>query len=204
MSTSTALSSTVPTSSPRRTSRSLLSLQRPRQDFEKHTAWSRQTRRTIMIQAEPPTDPPEDFEPIEEQHCRMGLSDRAVAQLLKAQEKASNPSLALRVMVESGGCHGYQYKMQVTADREPDDYVFQAPGSAARLFVDAASLTLLSGSTIDYATELIGSSFRVIDNPHADHGAGCGCGVKWCDHALHGKRGSSPVMTKQTKGIIKY
>lgn len=48
----------------------------------------------------------------------------------------------------------------------------------ARLIVDAVSLQLLRGSTIDFATELIGSSFRVVDNPQAV-GSGCGCGVSW-------------------------
>jgi iron-sulfur cluster assembly 2 len=44
--------------------------------------------------------------------------------------------------------------------------------------VDAVSLSLLNGSTIDFATELIGSSFHVLDNPQAK-GSGCGCGVSW-------------------------
>ena len=48
----------------------------------------------------------------------------------------------------------------------------------ARVIVDAVSLTLLRGSTIDFATELIGSSFRVVNNPQAV-GSGCGCGVSW-------------------------
>lgn len=39
------------------------------------------------------------------------------------------------------------------------------------------SLTLLRGATVDFATELIGSSFRIIDNPQQK--AGCGCGVSW-------------------------
>ncbi len=48
----------------------------------------------------------------------------------------------------------------------------------ARVIVDAVSLTLLRGSTIDFATELIGSSFRIVNNPQAV-GSGCGCGVSW-------------------------
>ena len=48
----------------------------------------------------------------------------------------------------------------------------------ARVIVDAVSLTLLRGSTVDFATELIGSSFRVVSNPQAV-GTGCGCGVSW-------------------------
>lgn len=48
----------------------------------------------------------------------------------------------------------------------------------ANIYIDAVSLSLLNGSTIDFATELIGSTFRVVDNPQSK-GAGCGCGVSW-------------------------
>ncbi|KPV76765.1 uncharacterized protein RHOBADRAFT_9863, partial [Rhodotorula graminis WP1] len=92
-----------------------------------------------------------------------------------------NPALALRLAVESGGCHGYQYKMQVTADRDQDDYLFRARDAdvgdgEALLVVDAASLPLVNGATVDYATELIGSAFKIKDNPQSKD-AGCGCGV---------------------------
>ena len=35
----------------------------------------------------------------------------------------------------------------------------------SNIYVDAVSMTLLKGSSIDFATELIGSSFRVVENP---------------------------------------
>jgi Fe-S cluster assembly iron-binding protein IscA len=44
--------------------------------------------------------------------------------------------------------------------------------------VDAVSFSLLNGSTIDFAVELIGSTFRIAHNPQAK-GSGCGCGVSW-------------------------
>ena len=47
----------------------------------------------------------------------------------------------------------------------------------SNVLIDPVSLALLNGATLDFATELIGSSFRVIDNPQAD--GGCGCGVSW-------------------------
>lgn len=47
----------------------------------------------------------------------------------------------------------------------------------SNLYIDAVSLPMLNGSTVDYATELIGSSFRVTENPRAK--GGCGCGVSW-------------------------
>lgn len=48
----------------------------------------------------------------------------------------------------------------------------------SNVVVDAVSLPLLNGSVVDYVTELIGSSFRVMNNPHAK-AAGCGCGLSW-------------------------
>lgn len=47
----------------------------------------------------------------------------------------------------------------------------------SNLYVDAVSLPMINGSVIDFATELIGSSFRIVDNPQAK--GGCGCGVSW-------------------------
>lgn len=44
--------------------------------------------------------------------------------------------------------------------------VFQHPDvKPANVFVDAVSLGLMKGSVIDFAKELIGTSFRVEDNP---------------------------------------
>ena len=37
----------------------------------------------------------------------------------------------------------------------------------SNIVIDAVSMGLMKGSLIDYATELIGSSFRVVENPQA-------------------------------------
>ena len=47
------------------------------------------------------------------------------------------------------------------------------------IVIDLVSLNLLKGATLHYATELIGSSFRIQDNPQAKEGGACGCGVSW-------------------------
>jgi iron-sulfur cluster assembly accessory protein len=87
--------------------------------------------------------------------------------------------------VESGGCHGFQYTLSLTDTSKIDaseDTVFEEDGGVtmgerdykARLVMDEASLELLKGSKVDYTMELIGSQFRVVDNPKASSSCGCG------------------------------
>jgi iron-sulfur cluster assembly accessory protein len=44
----------------------------------------------------------------------------------------------------------------------------------AKAVMDEASLELLQGSKIDYTMELIGSQFKIVDNPRATSSCGCG------------------------------
>jgi iron-sulfur cluster assembly accessory protein len=105
--------------------------------------------------------------------------------------KDENPDLALRIQVESGGCHGFQYLMSLTTlpplDKlksgdasaagklEEDDTVFAADdGSGAKVVMDGPSLELLKGSKVDFTMELIGSQFKIVDNPLATSSCGCG------------------------------
>ncbi|KAF7298114.1 Fe-S-biosyn domain-containing protein [Mycena chlorophos] len=111
--------------------------------------------------------------------AQIVITDRAAEQLRSISTREADPHAALRIAVESGGCHGYQYKLELAKKREGDDYHFSHPTvKPSNILVDAVSLTLLNGSTVDFATELIGSSFRITDNPHSK-GSGCGCGVSW-------------------------
>lgn len=109
--------------------------------------------------------------------------------------KDANPNLALRISVESGGCHGFQYLMSLVTLPEKDtpqwsevvnedDSIFQftADGSesstpsseSARIILDEPSLELLKGSKVDFTMELIGSQFKIVDNPYATSSCGCG------------------------------
>jgi len=113
------------------------------------------------------------------EEAKLVITERAAEQLRRVSAKENNPNIALRIAVESGGCHGYQYKMNMTTDQQPDDFLFtRADPQPSNILIDAVSLKLLKGSTVDYATELIGSSFRIMSNPQAK-GSGCGCGVSW-------------------------
>lgn len=90
----------------------------------------------------------------------------------------SNPDLALRVNVQSGGCHGFQYLMSLTninAISPKEDTLFEADdGSGAKVVMDEPSLELLKGSKVDFTMELIGSQFKIVGNPAATSSCGCG------------------------------
>jgi len=92
---------------------------------------------------------------------------RQVAQILQSDPAAK----ALRVEVLAGGCSGFQYKFDLTAEQQPDDLVITAQG--ATVFVDPASLDLLAGAELDYKNTLMGAHFAV-QNPNATSSCGCG------------------------------
>lgn len=126
--------------------------------------------------------------------------------LSEIMTKDSNPHLALRIQVESGGCHGFQYLMslvtlppslpdktaagQAEGDGDGDDGVIReddtiftfAPEDgesrpdveAPKIILDGPSLELLKGSKVDFTMELIGSQFKIVDNPLATSSCGCG------------------------------
>ncbi|VDK74641.1 unnamed protein product [Dibothriocephalus latus] len=78
----------------------------------------------------------------------------------------------LRVMVDSGGCSGFQYKFLIEKNINEDDHVITQSG--ARVVIDDQSFSLLDGSTLEYEEELIRSGFRVTKNPQAEKGCSCG------------------------------
>lgn len=135
-----------------------------------------QTRRLASTLVRKP-ESPEEPEVYRDGDPNIIATDRAISQLQTVAKRENNPNLALRIAVEPGGCHGYQYKMEITEELEDDDFAFEV-GPDVKIVVDSISLALVRGSTIDYVTELIGSQFAIKDNPQAK-GAGCGCGVSW-------------------------
>ncbi|KAG0290780.1 [4Fe-4S] proteins maturation [Linnemannia gamsii] len=99
------------------------------------------------------------------------ITDNAVKQLKRIAIREKNPLQALRITVDSGGCHGYQYLLDLTDTINEDDVVFEKDG--ARVILDTITLPLVSGSRVDYIEELIGSAFKVLANPQAVHSCGC-------------------------------
>jgi iron-sulfur cluster assembly accessory protein len=90
-------------------------------------------------------------------------------------DRDQDPNQMLRILVDSGGCHGYQNKLDLTSKAEEEDVVFERDG--ARIVIDNVSLQFLRGSTVDFVEELIGSTFQVVSNPNAKHT--CGCNISY-------------------------
>jgi Fe-S cluster assembly iron-binding protein IscA len=125
----------------------------------------------------------------------LEITSRAAKRLVHIMKKDSNPNLALRIQVESGGCHGFQYMMslvtlppdnvqeqspvvtesdsifQYVADTPTEEIPQEAP---PKIILDEPSLELLKGSKVDFTVELIGSEFKIVDNPLATSSCGCG------------------------------
>lgn len=101
------------------------------------------------------------------------LADSAARRLAKLAEIEGRPVM-LRVAVEGGGCSGFQYRLDLVENAEPDDLRVEADGQAA--LVDPVSVPFLKGSEIAFVDELAGAQF-VIRNPNA--ATSCGCGVSF-------------------------
>lgn len=91
-----------------------------------------------------------------------------------------NPDSALRIKVESGGCHGFQYNLELSnlkeeLSKDSELLVFQRKDHPeAKVILDESSLEILQDLIIDYTKELIGSSFKVVDSPYTSTSCGCG------------------------------
>lgn len=101
----------------------------------------------------------------------IALTDSLVKQIKKLREKDGNPRLNLRIMVDSGGCQGFEYKFSLDDAVKPDDEVFEKDGVG--VIIDDISLPYMRGATINYTDELIGAHFEV-QNPNAKSSCGCG------------------------------
>lgn len=102
--------------------------------------------------------------------CPVELTEKAarrIAEILKDEPAGS----FLRIGVDGGGCSGFTYTYNLTAEQAPDDLVIKRDG--AMVVIDSISLDILRGSKIDFIDDLMGRMFKIV-NPVAT--ASCGCG----------------------------
>ncbi len=98
------------------------------------------------------------------------LTPRAARQVQAMHAELRDPQKRLRVLVETGGCSGFQYGMSFDEPKS-DDSQFESEG--VPLIIDPASLAYMQGSAIDFDDGLHGKGFE-IKNPNAQSTCGCG------------------------------
>jgi len=105
----------------------------------------------------------------------LALTDNAVAAVQRVLADAEDDIAGLRIAVESGGCSGNRYKLELEVEAEDGDEILEFAG--VKVFVDSTSKPLLDGVQVDFVESIEGSGF-VFDNPNAAQK--CGCGKSFC------------------------
>ncbi|KAJ1959114.1 [4Fe-4S] proteins maturation [Dipsacomyces acuminosporus] len=101
----------------------------------------------------------------------IALTDSAIDRL-KYLSKERKKTQYLRLRVDSGGCYGFSYMLDMTEEPEENDIIIDRNG--AKMVIDDVSLPLVRGATIDWQDRLIGQAFLVVANPQSSGGCGCG------------------------------
>lgn len=103
------------------------------------------------------------------------LSALAIQEIRRLITTGFQPeNLTFRVGTQPGGCADLYYTLQPSTHIKADDQVWERDG--IRIVVDPASLSVIDGTTLDYAEDLMGGGFR-FHNPNAI--ATCGCGASF-------------------------
>lgn len=103
----------------------------------------------------------------------VSLTSAAARRVAEIAARQGKPAI-LRLSVDGGGCSGFQYRFSLADAVEADDAIGECDG--VRLVVDAVSLDLVQGCSVDFVETLGGTAFRV-QNPQA--ASGCGCGASF-------------------------
>lgn len=98
------------------------------------------------------------------------LSTRAAEQIRQMQKELGAEDKMLRLLVESGGCSGFQYGMSFD---EPKSEDARCESEGVGMVLDPTSAAYLSGSRVDFDDGLQGKGFE-IKNPNAQSTCGCG------------------------------
>jgi iron-sulfur cluster assembly protein len=101
----------------------------------------------------------------------VALTPGAAAKVRELIEQRGTPEQSLRIGVRGGGCSGNSYFMEFCERAGAGEETIESHG--VKLVVDAKSMMLLSGTTIDYVNGLMGAGFK-FNNPNVRHSCACG------------------------------
>lgn len=98
----------------------------------------------------------------------INITPNTLERVQKIRIEKNNPNLKLRILVDGGGCSGFQYIFKWDEIVTAKDMIYQNA-----VLIDDISLPFLENATIDFVTNLMGQDFKII-NPNATSGCGCG------------------------------
>ncbi len=104
------------------------------------------------------------------------LTEKAAEEVARhvAEQKAAGVAdeFYLRISVRGGGCSGFQDKLDLDVNyNEKTDLLSEQLG--VKVVVDKKSALYISGTTVDFHSDLNARGFRLI-NPNAKKQCGCG------------------------------
>ena len=100
------------------------------------------------------------------------ITETAARKIRTLMAKQGIDEGGLRVGVKGGGCSGLSDTFAWEREARLGDEVFEG-ADGAKIFVDKKSLLFLSGTVLDYDTNLVSKGF-VFSNPNAKSTCGCG------------------------------
>ena len=99
------------------------------------------------------------------------LTQQAIEQVRSFQvNDVTTRGKPFRVRVNTGGCSGFTYDFSFDEEQSGDTSVLCGD---VRVIVDAESLPILQGATVDYIEDFQGTGFS-ISNPNSSSSCGCG------------------------------
>ena len=99
----------------------------------------------------------------------INFSEKAVERINQLIAKKPSGTF-FRIAVKGGGCSGFKYDFSFGNKMEENDLKHE------NIVIDKSSLEMLKGSSVDFAQDLIGDSFK-ISNPKTK--SSCGCGISF-------------------------
>ncbi len=99
----------------------------------------------------------------------INFSEKAVEKINQLIAKKPTGTF-FRIAVKGGGCSGFKYDFSFDNKSDENDLKYK------NIVIDKSSLEILKGSSVDFAQDLIGDSFK-ISNPKTK--SSCGCGISF-------------------------
>ena len=101
----------------------------------------------------------------------INLTPTAITKVKEIMAQQNPVPAGLRLGVVGGGCSGFSYSMSFENAAGLMDKTYDFEG--LKVYVDATSLTYLTGCTVDYLETLEGAGFK-FENPQVKSTCGCG------------------------------